>query len=282
MPKLVIHALTQQRLQAFGLAPSHALLLIGPAGSGKQSLAQQLAANLLELELDTLDKYPYIKTIQAGKEKSISIEKIRELEQFLSRKVPGDGKRIVLIHDAHLMGAEAQNALLKTLEEPPANTTLLLTVAHEQALLPTIRSRAQAVTVLRPDAEQLHSHFAAQGYKAADISRAHAMSGGLPGLMAVILQDETDHPLVQAAGIARQIAGGTMFERLAMVDSLSKDREHCLQVLSVLQQMARVSLRAGKNTVTWQRILTGCHNALGELLGSGQPKLVLTNLMLSL
>lgn len=282
MSNNVLHPLTKQRLQAFSQTPSHALLLIGPPGSGKQSVATNLAAEIFQINRDSLDNHPYIKKIEAGKEKSISIEKVRELEHFLSRKVPERGKRVVLIYNAHLLGIEAQNALLKTLEEPPANTILILTVANEQALLPTVRSRAQSLSVLRPGADHLKAHFESLGYSAVAIQRAIAMSGGLPGLMFSILQDEDNHPLVRAAAIARQIAGSSPFERLAIVDSLSKDREHCLEVLGVLQQMARWSLRGGKNAVTWQKILSACHKAIGELVGNGQPKLVLTNLMLSL
>lgn len=282
MARLVIHPLTEQHLRAFAAAPGHALLVVGPAGIGKQSLAERLTAELMEIDEATVASQPYVKIIGAGKDRSISIEKVRELEQFLSRKVPGNGKRVILIEDAHLLGTEAQNALLKTLEEPPADTTLLLTVAHEQALLPTIRSRAPALTVLRPEIKELQKHFRGLGFDETAIARAHAMSGGMPGLMSAILENKDDHPLVQAAGIARQIAGGSTFDRLAMVDKLSKDREQCLQALAVLQQMARVSLRSARNEAVWQRILTACHEAIGELLANGQPKLVLTNLMLSL
>jgi DNA polymerase-3 subunit delta' len=278
---LLIHPLTQQQLDLFLAHPGHALLLSGPSGSGKQSLAHSLAAQLMDVTTEKVLEHPYIRQITTGKEKSISVEKVRELEQFLSRKVPGEGRRVVLIDDAHLLGTEAQNALLKTLEEPPQNTTLILTVAHEQAMLPTILSRVQTLAITRPAGTEVQAYFG-QTHDAPMVARAYAMSGGLPGLMHAILNDSEDHPLVQAATDARSLVQATTFERLAMIDKLIKDKQYCLQVLAVLQQMARISLRGGKGTAVWQRILTGCHQATGELLKNGQPKLVLTNLMLSL
>jgi DNA polymerase-3 subunit delta' len=278
----VRHPLTAQALDSYLAKPSHAVLLVGPVGIGKFSMASQLATDLLAVEPTKLTGHPYFKHIQKDKERSISIEQVRDLEQFLSRKVPGGGRRVIVVEDAHLLGVPAQNALLKTLEEPPVNTMLILTAAHERALLPTIRSRAQAITIRRPAQANVTEHFATQGFAIADIGRAYAMSGGLPGLMHAILQDDTEHPLVQAAATARQLAGATTFERLAMVDVLAKDREKALEVLGVLQQMARVAMRSSGNTAVWGRILKGCHQAIGQLELSGQPKLVLTNLMLNL
>jgi DNA polymerase III subunit delta' len=278
----VRHPLTTQALDNYLVRPSHALLLIGPTGMGKFTVATGLAANLLDVEPTKLVNHPYFKHIQKDKERSISIEQVRDLEQFLSRKVPGNGRRVIVVEDAHLLGIPAQNALLKTLEEPPANTMLILTAAHERALLPTIRSRVQAITIRRPAQTSVVEHFTTQGFTERDIQRAYAMSGGLPGLMQAILRDDAEHPLVQAAVIARQLAGATTFDRLCMVDALAKDREKALEVLGVLQQMARLAMRSSGNSAVWGRVLRGCHQAIGQLELSGQPKLVLTNLMLNL
>jgi hypothetical protein len=282
MPELILHPRTKERIDAYLQAPGHSLLLVGPSGMGKGSLVRSMVAELMQIPLDRVGEHQYVRLIGPGKDPSISIEKIRELEQFLSRKVPGDGRRVVVIEDAQLMSTEAQNSLLKTLEEPPEHTLILLTAAHEQALLPTIRSRAPGLEIVRLSSDQVKSYFQKSGFDSNLVARAHAMSGGLPGLMAAILHEDSDHPLLKAAATARQIAQGSMFDRLALVDALSKDREQCMQVLTVLQQMSRVSLRAGNMATSWQRILKASHVAIGELLSSGQPKLVLTNLMLSI
>jgi DNA polymerase-3 subunit delta' len=75
----------------------------------------------------------------------------------LSLKVPGKHQtdRVAIIIDAHTMTTEAQNALLKTLEEPPARTVLLLTARSEQSLLPTVRSRVRRVGLKVPSVEDV-------------------------------------------------------------------------------------------------------------------------------
>lgn len=71
------------------------------------------------------------------------INLIREINSRLSRKPYQLNKNIVLIHDAHELTTEAQNALLKTLEEPPSNSLVILNAKHQDNLLATITSRCE-------------------------------------------------------------------------------------------------------------------------------------------
>jgi hypothetical protein len=282
---LLIHPQTEQRLKDFESAPSHAVLLIGPSGSGKLSLAQHLAEAVLGLSTGGFKSYAYGRVIAPEDGKAIGIEAVRDLEHFLSLKVPSKSSqsRAAIIADSHLMTTEAQNALLKILEEPPLGTVLILTASNSQALLPTIRSRVQPIDVLVPAHELLKMYFMTAGFDEASIKKSSTISGGLPGLMDALLNNN-EHPLVLATDTARQLLIQAPYERLLRVDELAKERQLVLDTLFILQRMAHISLQSasGASAKRWANILKASYNATVALEQSAQPKLVLTTLMLEL
>ncbi len=76
---------------------------------------------------------------------AIHIGQIRELRLLLARSMSGAKKRVVIISEAQMMNDKSQNAFLKTLEEPHANTVIILTSSNANGLLPTVHSRCQEV-----------------------------------------------------------------------------------------------------------------------------------------
>ena len=88
-----------------------------------------------------------------NEEPSITIKTIRELKIWVATKPFQADHKIVLIHHAHTMSLPAQNALLKTLEEPPPQVLIYLTCPNPSLLLPTIVSRCQIITTISPTAE---------------------------------------------------------------------------------------------------------------------------------
>lgn len=286
MNDLAISELTRSQIEAFTAAPVHALMLTGPTGSGKRTLAVRLGENLLDLPAGGFEDHPY--TLALGPEeagKAIGIEAVRRLERFTNLKVPGKAAhdRVIIIEDAHLLSLEAQNALLKTLEEPPAGTVLILTVNHARSVLPTIRSRAQAIQVGRIDKTVLESFFQDQGADAAITRQAYAISGGLPGLMHALVHD-SDHPLMEATERARQLLSQSAYERLTTVDELAKQKNLAIDITMILQQMAHMGLQnsTGQTAQKWQSVLQAAYQAGEALATNAQAKLVLTKLMLSL
>ena len=100
--------------------------------------------HLLQEELKHKSENPYYK-ISIPKANNIKINSIRELKKFLAYEYSDIDYRIILISKAHLMNEEAQNALLKSLEEPPAGVIFILTTAFPSLLLGTIRSRCSVI-----------------------------------------------------------------------------------------------------------------------------------------
>lgn len=286
MNDLLLHPHTQIQLDSYLSNPSHAITIVAPAGSGKHTIAESIAAKLLNVDIDRLLSHPYYKLINSIDGKAISIESIRELEHFLSLKVPNNASvhRVIIIEDAETLTIEAQNAFLKTLEEPPQGTIFVLTATHEQALLPTIRSRSPRLMITRPEYSALKAYFDKQFSQTDEVNQALLISGGLPGLTSALLSQNSDHPLLPATEVARQLLGATKYQRLLRVDELVKDKPLCLNTLFILQQMAHLSLLTANSSSSkrWLNILKSSYQAQTALLANNQAKLVLTNLMLRL
>ena len=138
----------------------HAYLFLGAEGVGKQTIALGLA-KAIHCSVTVGDycgecadcarirdgNHPDVRVIEilAGK-KEISIQQVRQLEKELNFRSFSGKKKIVILDPATLMNLSAQNALLKTLEEPPKNSLVILIATTVGGLLPTLRSRCLRVS----------------------------------------------------------------------------------------------------------------------------------------
>jgi DNA polymerase-3 subunit delta' len=162
----------------------HAILLAGPPGIGKATLAFRLARHLLkyprsaeapEMMEDAEIASPLYRQIASGSHPSVlyltrpfdekrkvfrtavTVEEIRRVNRFLSMTAHDGGYRVVIVDPADDMNASAANALLKNLEEPPSRTLFMLVSHSPGRLLPTIRSRCQTVRLQPLDTASLRS-----------------------------------------------------------------------------------------------------------------------------
>lgn len=128
-------AVQEQRL-------GHAYLITGAFHDGMEVVAEELAAMLLSCSLVEVKRHPDVYTVEPeSKSRKILTEQMRDLEEALHLKPQKSRYKIAIIHDADRMVSSAANAFLKTLEEPPDQTLLLLTTSLPEALLETISSR---------------------------------------------------------------------------------------------------------------------------------------------
>ncbi len=202
MSTLPWHAEHWSRLQARRErdALPHALLLCGAQGLGKRAFAQRFVQGLLCLEpvngdacghcrsclLVAAGSHPDVATLTFGLRKDgvqrseIVVDQIRELSARLAMNSQFGGWQVVSIDPADAMNAAAANALLKTLEEPAAQTMLILLADAPWRLPQTIRSRCQRIEFHVPAAADALAWLQAEGVR--DPAAALTAAGGNPGL----------------------------------------------------------------------------------------------------
>jgi DNA polymerase III subunit delta' len=238
---LLMHSKTKKRASLILNQPPQALLVLGPAGSGKEFVAKNLAAELLGTQLENLAFYPYFTLVEkpAGKQE-ISIDAVRSVISELRLKpvVPSKGlaKRVVLINGANFLSHEAQNALLKVLEEPPGHTMFILTATSANKVLPTISSRTQKLLVLPVSLAEARSYYQKQ-YEKEAINSAWQLSQGAGGLLNALLKDDKEHQLKKSVNDAKKLLAMNRYDRLLYLDSLSSDKEEFSTFLDALNRI---------------------------------------------
>jgi DNA polymerase-3 subunit delta' len=185
--------LQQRRLQG---RLAHALLLSGPAGIGKQLLAERFAQSLLCAEpqadgkacgqchactLYAAGTHPDLFRISPEEDsKNIRIDQIRNLIEDISLSSHYGRYKVVILNPADAMNIAAANALLKTLEEPPADTVLLLITDRPSFLPATIRSRCQSLRLTLPPRDVAEVWLASRLENPEVASVLLALAGGAP------------------------------------------------------------------------------------------------------
>jgi DNA polymerase III subunit delta' len=173
---------------------SHAYLFRGPAGVGKKQAALALAAAINcanPANQDACEVCPSCRKFRSGNHPdfltvfpdgaAIKIKQIRALRQNLDFPPHEAQRRVVLLADVHTMRREAGNSLLKTLEEPPAHTILILTGSEAGAILPTILSRCQVIPFFALPYLQVAAALQAEGMPAAAATTLAAVAEGSLG-----------------------------------------------------------------------------------------------------
>ncbi len=132
----------------------HALLFTGTESAGTHALALNLARELNGARAESLEalRHPMCRVIRPGsRSRSILIADIRSVEPFLTLRAEEGATKLVIILEADRMKEEAANAFLKTLEEPPPQTLIVLISAQPSRLLPTILSRCVRMDLREQD-----------------------------------------------------------------------------------------------------------------------------------
>jgi len=242
---------------------AHTYLLAGPPQIGKSTLALTFAQALnctgdeppcgqcRACRLIASGRHPDVRLVETERaasgerkgKREIGIDQVRALQHEVNLK-PYEGRwKVAIIAGAEELSLEAANALLKTLEEPPPQVVLILTATSSEALLPTIASRCQLITLRPLPAATIESALLSRGVPA---ERARLLSHLAEGRIGWAIQASQDESLL----IARQdtlaqlvrLAAARRSERLAYAQVLaqrfSRDGEGPEEVGAVLELWA--------------------------------------------
>ena len=159
---------------------SHAQLISGEDGIGKSILAEILGKLILNGDLNR----EYVDIINYKPSKaSFGVDDVREIIDEVNKKPFEGDKKVIIIHQGNKLTIQAQNALLKTIEEPPTEVYIIILCESLELILDTIKSRCEIYKLTPLTKDELYKYIAIKGYDYSEEekSSAIAFSEGIPG-----------------------------------------------------------------------------------------------------
>ena len=251
----------------------HAYLFAGPDGVGKTTVATAFARALVcqsppaaglscgvclscrkvgrgvhpDVQTYSLATQAAASEKSGGKNTSLTIETVREIAAGTALRPTESRWRAILVEDAETLQEVAQEAFLKTLEEPPRFVVLILLCNDPELLLPTIRSRCETIDLRRTPRAAVVASLLAAGVPVATAETIADQAGGLPGLARRVAEDPKALARAQDA-VERALSwiGAGGYDRLVTAvrlgDSFSKKRAEVFADLETLLGVWRDAL----------------------------------------
>lgn len=228
---------------------SHAYLFIGKTGIGKTTMALEFAKALLCrgqdkpcggcIPCEKIEHRNHPDVLITGLDKgenTIKISQVRRLIATLPVKPYESDLRISIIQRGDCMTPEAQNALLKSLEEPEAHNVFIITAENDQKILNTIRSRCQVLNFEPLSREGIEVILRKKGFTdTAEINQALYDCEGSPGKALEFLENKDLESLkVEALEVFYAILKGETFKAFDFSERMGKDKAESIEIIHFL------------------------------------------------
>ncbi len=234
---------------------SHSYIISGRKGTGRKTLARLFAAALLcensgekpcgtckSCKMASSGNHPDLITVTHEKKSVISVDEIRsQLVSDISVKPYYGGKKIYIIPECELMRQEAQNALLKSIEEPPPYAVIIMITDNLSSLLPTVRSRSMDISVNPlPDSTVKDYLMKTTGADDREAVVCAAFAGGSIGMALTFRESETfGEDLKKTVDFIKRSKILPSNEIFSFAKEICEDKESLLQILDIILFMYR-------------------------------------------
>lgn len=231
----------------------HAILLEGEPGSGRTAIADYIAASLLCTgenkpcgccsacgKVEKSIHPDYIRESGSGS-RSFHVDQVRRIKSDAYVKPNEGNAKVYLLQNTQDMTVQAQNALLKVMEEPPANAFFILTVDNRSKLLATVLSRCIQLPVERLLEEQVQAVLPelAPGLDEPVYAQAAASSGGNLGKALLQLREKASPEDTHGKQALEQLLAAREYGALQILSAYDRDREGFLRLLEEMSRLVK-------------------------------------------
>lgn len=252
---------------------SHSYLFVGTQGIGKKLLAKEMAKKILSFDGES---HPDFMCIEP-EENSIKIAQIRILQKKIQEKPIIADKKVYIIDNADTMTVEAQNCLLKTLEEPPEFAIIILIGSQESAFLTTIKSRCMIVK-FGPIQEDKIIQFMEDNYAIEGISQNQLeMFQGSIG-KAILLKDKQEQ-YGKIEDMIENLNQKDLIEIVTLAEPLYKAKE---EIFEILEYMNIVLLKLAKQNYLYTNCIEIVENTKKRLKQSANYDMSIDDLVFNI
>ena len=222
----------------------HSYIFMGISGVGKKMFAQEFAKGILCLNENgycnkckscmefNSDNHPdFMEINQLEDAKNIKIEQIRFMQEKIAEKPIISTKKVYIIDNADTMTVEAQNCLLKTLEEPPEYAVIILIASNESKLLNTIKSRCMKISFERVSDENIRKYIEENITKDITPNMISMCGGSIEKAKTIADKKETYTSLEE---IIEKIESSDLIEVLNTSEILYKSKDNIQELLDYI------------------------------------------------